>query len=58
MVMTAGILGAFASLDLFFFYAFHEFALIPTFIKGQLRSEEEYKQLRGSSSDAAAEGEA
>jgi NADH-quinone oxidoreductase subunit M len=32
MVMTGGILGAFASLDLFFFYAFHEFALIPTFI--------------------------
>jgi NADH-quinone oxidoreductase subunit M len=30
--MTGGILGAFASLDLFFFYAFHEFALIPTFI--------------------------
>jgi NADH-quinone oxidoreductase subunit M len=32
MVMTGGILGAFASLDLFFFYAFHELALIPTFI--------------------------
>jgi NADH-quinone oxidoreductase subunit M len=32
MVMTGGILGAFASLDLFFLYAFHEFALIPTFI--------------------------
>ena len=32
MVMTGGILGAFASLDLFFFYAFHEFALVPTFI--------------------------
>jgi NADH-quinone oxidoreductase subunit M len=32
MFMTGGILGAFASLDLFFFYAFHEFALIPTFI--------------------------
>jgi NADH-quinone oxidoreductase subunit M len=32
MVMTGGILGAFASLDLFFFYAFHEFALIPTFL--------------------------
>jgi NADH-quinone oxidoreductase subunit M len=32
LVMTGGILGAFASLDLFFFYAFHEFALIPTFI--------------------------
>jgi NADH-quinone oxidoreductase subunit M len=32
LFMTAGILGAFMSLDLFFFYAFHEFALIPTFI--------------------------
>jgi len=32
LVMTGGILGAFASLDLFFFYSFHEFALIPTFI--------------------------
>src|SRR6185503_20005651 len=32
MVMTGGILGAFASLDLFFFYAFHELALVPTFI--------------------------
>ena len=27
-----GILGAFASLDLFFFYFFHELALVPTFI--------------------------
>jgi NADH-quinone oxidoreductase subunit M len=32
LFMTGGILGAFASLDLFFFYAFHEFALVPTFI--------------------------
>src|SRR6266545_3959942 len=32
LVMIGGIFGAFASLDLFFFYAFHEFALIPTFI--------------------------
>src|SRR5438105_153646 len=32
MVMTGGILGAFASLDLFFFYFFHELALVPTFI--------------------------
>src|SRR4030095_3157360 len=30
--MTGGILGAFVSLDLFFFYAFHEFALVPTFL--------------------------
>jgi NADH-quinone oxidoreductase subunit M len=31
-VMTGGILGAFASLDLFFFYFLHELALVPTFI--------------------------
>src|SRR5437667_9740787 len=30
--MTGGILGALASLDLFFFYFFHELALVPTFI--------------------------
>jgi NADH-quinone oxidoreductase subunit M len=32
LIMAGGILGAFASLDLFFFYIFHEFALVPTFI--------------------------
>ena len=32
LVMTGGILGAFASLDLFFLYFFHELALVPTFI--------------------------
>jgi NADH-quinone oxidoreductase subunit M len=32
LVMTGGIIGAFASLDLFFFYFFHELALVPTFI--------------------------
>jgi NADH-quinone oxidoreductase subunit M len=32
LIMTGGILGAFASLDLFFFYCFHELALVPTFI--------------------------
>ena len=32
LIMTSGILGAFASLDLFFFYFFHELALVPTFI--------------------------
>src|SRR5437867_8280068 len=30
--MAGGILGAFASLDLFLFYFFHELALVPTFI--------------------------
>ena len=32
LMMGGGILGAFASLDLFFFYFFHELALVPTFI--------------------------
>src|SRR6185503_3186073 len=32
LLMAGGILGAFASLDLFFFYFFHELSLVPTFI--------------------------
>lgn len=32
LLISAGAMGAFASLDLFFFYAFHELALIPTFL--------------------------
>jgi NADH-quinone oxidoreductase subunit M len=32
LIMGGGIMGAFASLDLFFFYSLHEFALVPTFI--------------------------
>src|SRR6202453_225591 len=32
LLMGGGILGAFASLDLFFFYFFHELALVPTFV--------------------------
>lgn len=32
MLMTGGILGTFASLDIFFLYFFHELALVPTFI--------------------------
>lgn len=32
LVMVGGILGAFASLDLFFFFFFHELALVPTFL--------------------------
>ena len=31
MLMVTGVIGAFASLDLFFFYFFHELALVPTF---------------------------
>jgi NADH-quinone oxidoreductase subunit M len=32
LFISAGAAGAFASLDLFFFYAFHELALLPTFL--------------------------
>jgi NADH-quinone oxidoreductase subunit M len=32
LIMLGGLVGTFASIDLFFFYFFHEFALIPTFI--------------------------
>ncbi len=32
MLVSTGAIGAFASLDVFFFYAFHELALIPTFL--------------------------
>jgi NADH-quinone oxidoreductase subunit M len=32
LVMHGGLLGVFASVDVFFFYFFHELALIPTFI--------------------------
>ena len=32
LFIAAGAMGAFVSLDLFFFYAFHELALIPTFL--------------------------
>jgi len=32
LMMQAGLLGTFASIDIFFFYFFHELALIPTFI--------------------------
>jgi len=32
LFISAGVIGAFASIDLFFFYMFHELALIPTFL--------------------------
>jgi NADH-quinone oxidoreductase subunit M len=32
LLISGGALGAFSSLDLFFFYAFHELGLIPTFL--------------------------
>lgn len=32
LIMQSGLMGVFSSIDIFFFYFFHEFALIPTFI--------------------------
>lgn len=32
LIMSSGLIGMFASVDVFFFYFFHELALIPTFI--------------------------
>lgn len=32
MFISAGVVGAFSSIDIFFFYIFHELALIPTFL--------------------------
>lgn len=32
LFISAGVIGAFASIDVFFFYMFHELALIPTFL--------------------------
>ncbi len=32
LIMHGGLLGVFASVDIFFFYFFHELALIPTFV--------------------------
>lgn len=32
LIMLGGLMGTFASVDVFFFYFFHEFALIPTFL--------------------------
>lgn len=32
LFMQGGLMGVFASIDIFFFYLFHEFALIPTFV--------------------------
>lgn len=49
LIMAGGILGAFASFDLFFFYFFHELALIPTFVmiglwgKGEKRNYATFK---------------
>ena len=32
LFVSAGVIGAFASIDVFFFYMFHELALVPTFL--------------------------
>ena len=32
LIMQGGLMGVFASIDIFFFYFFHELALIPTFV--------------------------
>ena len=32
LIMLSGLMGTFSSVDVFFFYFFHEFALIPSFI--------------------------
>lgn len=32
LVMQSGLMGVFAAVDVFFFYVFHEFALVPTFL--------------------------
>lgn len=32
LIMVGGLMGVFASIDIFFFYFFHELALIPTFV--------------------------
>jgi len=45
LVMTGGIIGAFASLDLFLFYFFHELALVPTFIMIGLWGRGEHKNF-------------
>lgn len=44
LIMLSGLMGMFASVDIFFFYFFHELALIPTFIMigiwgGRMRGE-------------------
>ena len=47
MFIAAAAAGAFASLDLFFFYAFHELALIPTIaVTGKVLNDDERASLR------------
>ncbi|MGD9419634.1 MAG: complex I subunit 4 family protein [Verrucomicrobiota bacterium JB025] len=44
LLISAGALGAFAATDLFFFFAFHELALIPTFLMIGMLGRGERKQ--------------
>ena len=45
LLISAGALGAFAATDLFFFYAFHELALIPTFLMIGILGRGERKEI-------------
>ena len=45
LLIAAGAIGAFASTDLFFFYAFHELALIPTFLMIGILGRGDRKQI-------------
>ena len=45
LLIAAGALGAFISTDLFFFYAFHELALVPTFLMIGILGRGERRQI-------------
>lgn len=45
LLIAAGAIGAFISTDLFFFYAFHELALIPTFLMIGILGRGDRKQI-------------
>ncbi len=45
LLIAAGAVGAFISTDLFFFYAFHELALVPTFLMIGILGRGERKQI-------------
>lgn len=44
LLIAAGAMGAFVSTDLFFFYAFHELALIPTFLMIGMRGTGDHRE--------------
>ena len=46
LIMQGGLMGVFASIDVFFFYFFHELALIPTFIMMSMKLESAPWKLR------------